>query len=881
MHSAKLTTFLVIFLLLGVPIISTQANSNGKYNSTSGCSCHSQQSGSAPTPNHNFPLTFNPGQTYSLSIGMTGGVSGTKGGFNLEVSDGTLSTGIGLMNVKVNSAGNQATHSLSNDRSWAVDWMAPSSSISSVTFSLAVLAANGNSQNNGDSWAVTTHTSTQISSENNPPEVSNASLNPTMPTKETGIELLYDYFDLDGDAESGTEISWTVNGDLSAELNNLTIIDSEYLNKGDEITVEIKPNDGIEFGDVVSVGPVTVLNSIPSITDLVILPENPLDTDSLSIDYTFMDEDNDIEQYSMIYWYLNDIRQLELDNSTEIGSVVVRAEDRWKASVTPFDGDDFGDIFWTDEITISSSNNPPLVNVGIIGNGITNTTENLELSIDATDPDGDPVLFTEIFWYKDGEIVSELNNQEVIDFSRTSKGETWFAEVRVSDGVTWSTWESGGNYTIVNSPPSVSDILIISESTFVTNQNLTVVWEQFDLDGDSEINSEIIWWLNGERISRLDGLQEIPFSETYRGQKWKVGVRPSDGENFGDLATSDEITIRNSEPTISQINIVSKDAEDGIQYSLNDLILEVESNDLDGDILSYNVNWSRNGFLVADLNNLWTIPDSLLEPGQIWSVLVSVFDEMGYNSSSSLSMEIGNINPSAEWTRNQTPISGTKILFDGSTSEDEDGEIVEWFWNIGGIEKTGSMLEVVLGNGEHIIGLTVIDDMGGIDTKTEIIKLGFPETVESLTASIDGDIAILEWNWNDENTNFKIYRSSSPFSINTEEKQLLFMDSRYLSNLDLNYLVGETNITTWSEQIPVSSKIYYAVTAVTDNQEIILIYGNENTVTVDATNISTEIDDEDNAANPSLSIPSSIVLLFMGIISIFLNINWKGDNDEK
>ena len=129
--SAKITSFLVIFLLLGVPVISTQANSNGKYNSTSGCSCHSQQVSSAPTPNHNFPATFNPGQTYSLSIGMTGGVSGTKGGFNLEVSDGTLSTGIGLMNVKVNSAGTQATHSISNDRSWEVQWEAPSSSTTS------------------------------------------------------------------------------------------------------------------------------------------------------------------------------------------------------------------------------------------------------------------------------------------------------------------------------------------------------------------------------------------------------------------------------------------------------------------------------------------------------------------------------------------------------------------------------------------------------------------------------------------------------------------------------------------------------------------------------------------------------------------------------
>ena len=70
--------------------------------------------------------------------------------------------------------------------------------------------------------------------------------------------------------------------------------------------------------------------------------------------------------------------------------------------------------------------------------------------------------------------------------------------------------------------------------------------------------------LNGERISRLDGLHEIPFSETIRGQKWKVGVRPGDGESFGDLVTSNEITIQNSVPTITQISIVSDDFEDGV-----------------------------------------------------------------------------------------------------------------------------------------------------------------------------------------------------------------------------------------------------------------------------------------------------------------------------
>ena len=71
------------------------------------------------------------------------------------------------------------------------------------------------------------------------------------------------------------------------------------------------------------------------------------------------------------------------------------------------------------------------------------------------------VLFTEIIWIKDGEIISDLNNQDIVHSSRTEKGEVWFAEVRVSDGITWSTWERGGNYTIVNSPPDILEIIII------------------------------------------------------------------------------------------------------------------------------------------------------------------------------------------------------------------------------------------------------------------------------------------------------------------------------------------------------------------------------------------------------------------------------------
>ena len=60
-----------------------------------------------------------------------------------------------------------------------------------------------------------------------------------------------------------------------------------------------------------------------------------------------------------------------------------------------------------------------------------------------------------------------------------------------------------------------------------------------------------------------------------------------------------------------------------------------------------------------------------------------------------------------------------------------------------------------------------------------------------------------------------------------------------------------------------------------------LFSDDENVVLIDATNLSIELDDRETGSNPSLSIPSSIILLFMGLLSIFLNTNWKGDENEE
>ena len=254
---------LVVLLML---LLSSQvaiANSGGKFNSSSGCNCHGG-SGASPTPSHNFPSSYSPGQTYSLSIGMNGGVSGTDGGFNLQVSSGILSTGVGIMNTQVNSAGNQATHQFPDYRSWSLEWTAPSSGSGTVTFSLAVLAANGNGANSGDGWGTVSFQSTESSgSTNTPPEAQSVIFVPSQPTRGTGLAIDYTYYDVDGDSEQGTQIRWKVNGNNVGSLDDQTSVSQTWLAKGDEWTCTVTVKDGIDQGEPITVGPVTINNTLP------------------------------------------------------------------------------------------------------------------------------------------------------------------------------------------------------------------------------------------------------------------------------------------------------------------------------------------------------------------------------------------------------------------------------------------------------------------------------------------------------------------------------------------------------------------------------------------------------------------------------------------
>ena len=233
----------LLVLLAAAP--SIEGSSTGKQNqATTGCTCHSNGANGI-TANHNFPTSYTPGSVYSITIDATGGTQAFVGGFSLQVDKGSFSNAGTL----VQFAGLSATHSGSGALSWTMDWTAPSSGSGSVNMALAVLQANGNSQNSGDTWDTTSATIIESITPNQPPSASNLMI---LPGGDTPVdeEIMFSYIfdDADGDSEVDSQIRWSKNGVVVPAYNDMQMLPATATSVGETWTVSVTPNDGKDLG---------------------------------------------------------------------------------------------------------------------------------------------------------------------------------------------------------------------------------------------------------------------------------------------------------------------------------------------------------------------------------------------------------------------------------------------------------------------------------------------------------------------------------------------------------------------------------------------------------------------------------------------------------
>ena len=138
---------------------------------------------------------------------------------------------------------------------------------------------------------------------NSLPVVTNVDISPDLPSPTDNLVLSYDYYDADGDIESGTTIRWFKNGVHQRQFDNVITIKSSFLQNNDVWNADAYPSDGFEYGSRVTSSQVKVTSTPITVSELSVLPHHPNPDDIIKANYEISD---DFESENVfIRWYIN------------------------------------------------------------------------------------------------------------------------------------------------------------------------------------------------------------------------------------------------------------------------------------------------------------------------------------------------------------------------------------------------------------------------------------------------------------------------------------------------------------------------------------------------------------------------------------------------
>ncbi|MHA2030269.1 MAG: hypothetical protein ACW99Q_12805, partial [Candidatus Kariarchaeaceae archaeon] len=528
---------------------------------------------------------------------------------------------------------------------------------------------------------------------NKAPTVSNLTLLPTPVTSNDSLTLNYDFFDIDDDIESGTEIRWYNNSVLQSSFNDSPTIPSSALIKGHQWYVTVKPKDGALFGNVGTSSVITIENTLPQLSNVIINPSSPINTTALNVSYIYSDLDSDIQNTSNreIRWYKNGALVGTYDNLLTLPNTATSKSEIWNFKIRVHDGYNYS--IWVNSTSVTINNSPPTASDYKILNSSPQTMDDLVANWTYNDIDIDPEDSGWIIvWYKNSVMQPGLNNSKIILSGNTTKTDIWNFELQVFDGTNYSILYQSATVTVLNTAPTASNINITQNS--YTTDDLAPSWTFNDLDGDSQSAIlNITWYKDGIHQAALDGEVTVDSSATIKGESWHYLFQVYDGEVFSVLYNSSDYganaIILNSAPTTS--NEVIENQNPFTTNVLNASWIEAD-NDGIADIESgvWNLTWYRDGVQVNIYNNKSRVNSTDTLKGELWNFIIQIYDGDTFSTPENSSyVTILNSLPGATDRKFNTTSVSTNDDFNITYSfSDPDGDsevvsslIVYWFIN--------------------------------------------------------------------------------------------------------------------------------------------------------------------------------------------------------
>jgi len=438
----------------------------------------------------------------------------------------------------------------------------------------------------------------------------------------------------------------------------------------------------------------TIKNSAPRLYSFSINPSTPTTLENLTLKYTFYDADNDLETVTKVRWFKDGIHQPIYDDQKQIPASATSKHEAWNASISASDGTDFSNWASTSKVTILNS--APTASGVKISPANPKTIETLSVVYTYADVDSDTETKTSIQWYRDNNVVSAYSNSLTIPASATYKGERWYVTVRPNDGEKLGELVQSSEIKIDNTIPNILSANIIPQNPKSVDE-LIANYSFYDADSDWDIGSEIRWFRNSELFSNNNDKQYVSPEHTKRDDVWYYTIKPSDGFGFGDIFTSDSITIQNSPPEILTVQLIP------VQPALSDdLEVSYEYLDPDQDIeADVNIRWYRDNQLVPELNDLIELPSRFTNGGDVWYCTVQGYDGFEFSSwASSLEVKVNTpptatdlvINPEQPTTVDK--LTASYQWQDSDSNDYEVGTIIQWFRNSEQVKELANLMEV-------------------------------------------------------------------------------------------------------------------------------------------------------------------------------------------
>ena len=447
------------------------------------------------------------------------------------------------------------------------------------------------------------------------PTVSNLMITPLSPSIGDNLVCSYEFSDVNGDTENGTEIRWYMDNVLQETYNDQKMIPSNAIAKGQKWQFTVKPKDGMDYGELKSSPIVKIGNILPQIKELNIIPEKPLTDDILKCNYIYYDSDGDPENGTEIKWYKDGVYQSTYKNKTSISANSIGKGQIWYVTVKPNDGSDFGEL--KQSVSVQIGNTPPTADELKIKPLNPLTDDDLACNYSYNDLDSDPENGTEIRWYKDNVLQEKYNDQKAIPSSMTLRDEKWQFTVKPKDGTDYGDLKTSSDVTIGNTPPT-ADNLVITPLKPTLEDNLSFSYQYSDTDKDTENGTKIIWYKNGEQQVTYDNIVSIPSIELIAGQKWYVIIQPCDGTQFGETKQSKVVTIAEktevNPPEATDLRISPEKP-----LTTDNLQCEYKYVDLDNDPENgTEIRWYKNNILQKTYNDKKVASASDTVKGESW-----------------------------------------------------------------------------------------------------------------------------------------------------------------------------------------------------------------------------------------------------------------------